>query len=134
MKNKIIIFVVVFCLISLGIWFWGFNNQNSKQIKVTQNSEQINKNAPVILFYGKECPHCKDVEKFIENNNIKEKIKFEYLEIWHNKKNAEFFVKKAAEECGYSKDQLGVPFLYARGKCFSGTPDIVNFFKKEAGI
>jgi glutaredoxin len=87
----------------------------------------------MILFYGNECPHCKDLEKFIEQNNIAEKVKFDYLEVWHSKANSRIMMEKA-KECEISQDRLGVPFLYVKGKCFIGGPEVEKFFRQEVGM
>jgi glutaredoxin len=91
-----------------------------------------NKNE-TIYFYGQECPHCLDVLKFLDDNKVGEKVTFTKKEVWHNKANAAEMQKRAAE-CGISPDGMGVPFVYGKGKCFVGTPDVEAFFKQAAGI
>jgi hypothetical protein len=88
--------------------------------------------ADIILFYGDGCPHCANVDKFIAENNVKEKIKFDELEVFNNKDNAALMGEKA-KACGISDDKLGVPFLWNNGKCLSGDVDIINFFKSQIG-
>jgi hypothetical protein len=128
MNKKIIISVFGLLILFVGIWYWSRISQNNAEGQI------INREAPLILFYGEECPHCKDLEKFIADNNIGSKIIFEQLEVFHDKKASAFFVEKA-KECGITNEKtLGVPFFYARGKCLTGTPDIEEFLKKEAEI
>lgn len=123
-KNTWVIFLLLIVLI-VGFWLWiSFYEKNSPATPVVSDT---------ILFYGKECPHCIEVEKYIKDNQIEEKVAFDSLEIWHNKANSEIMLKKA-QECGFEKDQLGVPFLYSKGKCYVGGPQVQNFFKKEAGL
>lgn len=128
MDKKIIIFLLVFIILAGGIWYWGSISQKS-----ADEDMAINEKADIILFYGRECPHCKDVEEFIEKNGIREKVSFENVEVWHNKENARIILEKA-KECGQDEKTLAVPFLYVRGKCLTGAPDIEEFFKKEAGL
>lgn len=87
----------------------------------------------IVYYYGEECPHCKDVMKFLEENKIAEKVNFEKKEVWHNTANAREMDSKV-KICGLDKKSVGVPFLFADGKCFIGTPDVTGFFKKAAGI
>ena len=88
----------------------------------------------IILFYGRECPHCKDVEDFITANNISQKVSFTRSEVWHNKDNAQLLAQKA-QICGITGDSVGVPFLYdGNNKCYIGEVDVPNFFKTQAGI
>ena len=124
-KNMAIIFVVIAVIVA-GLWFWASSEQE-------KNAPQTAVTSDIIFFYGQECPHCKDVEKFLADNDVASKVKFDSLEVWHNTANSNLLLQKA-EECGISKDKAGVPFLYAKGKCYVGTPDVENFFKQEAGI
>jgi len=117
------------------IVFWGLK-QPEKANAPTVSQEEIgqqNQSADIIYYYGAECPHCKDVAKFLEDNKIAEKVNFSKKEVWHNTDNAAEMQKKG-EECNLQKQGMGVPFLYARGKCFIGTPEVEAFFKQEAGI
>lgn len=125
MKKKVVLVLSALVVLVGGLWFW-----SSYQTKNAPATPVSNK---TILFYGNECPHCQDVEKFIEENKIAEKVSFDSLEVWHNKSNSAVMLEKAGE-CGFAKDQLGVPFLYASGKCFMGGPEVEKFFRQEAGI
>jgi len=87
----------------------------------------------ITYYYGEECPHYKKVAKFLEENNIAEKVEFSKKEVWSNPGNRKEMDRRI-KECGLSKASSGVPFLYARGECLIGTPKVTEFFKKEAGI
>ncbi len=109
----VLIFTIIFAYILL----------NTKQ---KNNSEdQI-----AILFYGDGCPHCVEVEKYIAENNIKEKIIFIEKEVYKNANNAKILNKKA-KKCGIKENEIGVPFLWAEGKCYMGNEDIINFFNNK---
>jgi glutaredoxin len=86
-----------------------------------------------IYFYGEECPHCKDVMKFLDENKIADKVKFEKKEVWHDTANAAM-MEDRAKLCGLDVKKIGVPFLFAEGKCFIGTPDVESYFKTAAGL
>lgn len=89
----------------------------------------------IVLFYGDGCPHCKNVDDFISQNKIEDKIKITRLEVWNNKSNADQ-LGKVAVSCNIDVSKgVGVPFLYdGKGKCYVGDVDTINFFKNEAGI
>lgn len=130
MKKIAIVIVSIASLAALvvGLWFWS----SAGEIKgVSTAATPITTDN--ILFFGRECPHCKDVEKFIEENKIAEKVAFDSLEVWHNDANKEVFLEKI-KECGIAEDKAGVPLLYAKGKCLIGTPNIEKFFRQEAGL
>lgn len=126
-ENKKAIFlsiVGVIFMLGVGLWFWSAYSPKTSTVQtpVTTN---------IIFFYGQECPHCHDVEKFISDNNISSKVKFDSLEVWHNSANADLMMQKA-KECGIPQDQVGVPFVYSDGKCYIGTPDVEKFFQQAA--
>lgn len=84
-------------------------------------SAQDNK---AILYYGNGCPHCTEVERFINNNDFNFLI--EKKEIYQNRINAEEFNRVCAEE-GIGLADRGVPFLYAENECFIGDKQIVSY-------
>lgn len=122
---RIVLVALMFMLLGAGLWLWSSSEQDSGQ------ATPIIAGSDIILFYGKECPHCHDLEKKIEEDKLAEKVKFDSLEVWHNAENKKVFVNKAFE-CGIAEKDLGVPFLYAKGECYMGTPDIEKFLKEEA--
>jgi len=63
----------------------------------------------MIMFHGKECPHCHVMMPIVDELSKNENIKVEKLEIWHNLKNAEKmreFKDIIIPACG---DGLGTP-------------------------
>jgi len=63
----------------------------------------------LVMFYGKECPHCKKMMPLVDKLENETNVAIERLEIWHNEKNADLMrsygdVIKA--KCG---GQLRVP-------------------------
>jgi glutaredoxin len=87
----------------------------------------------VVFYYGTECPHCHDVIEFLEENDIASKVPFERKETWNDKENGVELVERA-KICGYAPNQIGVPFLYADGDCFVGTPDVIGYFSERVGL
>lgn len=84
-----------------------------------------------ILFYGEECSHCKVVEKYVADNNVKEKVIFSEREVSHDKSNASFMVARQ-RSCKLDEKSVGaVPFLWTAEKCYLGQDEIINFFKDK---
>jgi glutaredoxin len=106
-------------LAGVAIYAFYFNRQ----------SPTITPKTDIQLFYGRECPHCQDVEDFLGKNAVADKIAFDSIEVWHNQENEALLLKKA-KECGLGEDQVAVPFLYAEKKCFLGTELVESFFKE----
>ncbi len=147
MQKNIITLVVALVLIA-GL-FWGVSHfksnqteeKNSYQNYYTQkaiqkkeaqekNNSQKSANQEVILYFGKECPHCHEVIDYLKEHKVSEKIKYSQKEVWHNKDNQKEMMKKV-NECGLDPQKVGVPFLYAKGKCYIGTPDVLEYFKNN---
>lgn len=100
--------------------------------KVVETGEDQNADYPVILYYSNKCPHCKDLEEWVGENDIQAKAAFSQKEVGENRQNAEDLMKRAAV-CGISEDEIGVPFLWdgnAR-KCFMGYDKIIAYFQQR---
>jgi glutaredoxin len=118
---KAVLLLVGIVILIVGLWYW------TKPDKATEITSSI------IFFYGRECPHCQDVEKFIEENKITEKVQLDRLEVFHNTGNQTIYLEKA-KECGINNSEIIVPFLFdaVENKCLTGTPDIEDFLSKKA--
>jgi glutaredoxin len=134
-KNYVIPIVAIVVILGFIAWGWksGYleNSQNSG--KTADSSQNVAPSNEIIYYYGAECPHCKDVVKFLDDNKIAEKVNFTKKEVWHDTNNQKE-LEARAKECNITPEGMGVPFLYAKGKCLVGTPNVIDFFKKEAGI
>lgn len=120
MKN--IFLVIIF--ITLVIISFSFLSNNEKE------GDQMKSKSSMILFYGDNCPHCKVVDSYISTNDVKNKISFEYLEVYNNKNNANILSEKA-KACGLPSNRIGVPFFWNGSECFIGDKQIITFFNKE---
>jgi glutaredoxin len=127
MSRKVIIIVIIAIAILAGIVFFISRNNSS------QGTDGASGNG-MIFFYGQGCPHCANVEKFLEENKtVEENVKFDKLEVWGNEKNKELLAEKA-KKCGLKLDSIGVPLFWDGSKCIEGDVDIINLLKEKAGI
>jgi len=139
MKNtKIATALVILIIVGiLAAIVWG--SKSKKETTFSSQDSQYeqetgNKREELVFYYGITCPHCKEVEKWMEENKIEEKIEIIKKEVYDNKTNAEELVK-SAKSCGLDTSAIGVPFLYTpEGKCLIGTPDVENYLKAKAGL
>lgn len=127
--GKIIAGIIVIAVVFVGGYFW--KNSSIGNSAATDDGAQTSPG--IVYYYGEECPHCKDVMEFLEENKIAEKVKFEKKEVWHDKKNAAEMNAKA-RLCELDPKEIGVPFLFAEGKCYIGTPEVEGYFKSAAGL
>jgi thiol-disulfide isomerase/thioredoxin len=66
----------------------------------------------LVMFFARECPHCKNMMPLVDRLEKEEGIKFERLEIWHNEKNADLmrsYKQVIAPKCG---GQLRTPTFF----------------------
>ncbi len=134
--QKVILGIVAMGLVFVGAYYW--NSRNAVVVPKTATGAVIggpNSEVPVgtTLYYGAECPHCKDVEQYLTDNKVADKVKYDMKEVWHDKANAAI-MEDRAKLCGLDVNKIGVPFLFAEGKCYVGTPDVEAYFKKAAGL
>jgi glutaredoxin len=136
MSNKrIYTAVVIAVFLVVGAVIWGAKQPQKANAPTVEQETAVKSNPTdeIIYFYGAECPHCKDVTQFLEDNKIADKVNFVKKEVWHDTTNAAEMQKKA-QECSIQPSGMGVPFVYAKGKCYIGTPDVEAFFQQAAGI
>ena len=135
MDKKILIVVTVVILAIALFFVW-----NSVASKAPVQTFIIPEG--IILFFGEDCPHCKNVEAFIKENNIEQKVQFAKLEVPFYMKtspqlvaNSEILLKVAGICNVNTKNGVPIPFLYdGATTCLSGDVDVINFFKAKAGI
>ena len=73
-------------------------------------------------FYGSTCPHCMELNDWIENELMKDskynsKVKIEKLEVWGSQENAQLMQDVAAE---IGVEARGVPFIVIGDQSTSG--------------
>lgn len=130
MSQRTLFFVIGGVVLALIVFVvWGMTAPSA----VAPMEDADTADASTIYFYGEECPHCKDIAKFLEENNIAEKVSFVKKEVWRNPQNARAMDRKM-DECDLPKEGRGVPFVWSEGKCFVGGPDVEGFFREKAGI
>ena len=81
-----------------------------------------------VLYVGDGCPHCANVEKFLSDNNLTDKIALTKKEVYNNQSNADELMAKAAA-CGYNSTAVGIPFLAVNGQCWEGDGPIIKYFQ-----
>lgn len=131
-KKTIGIIIGVTLAVIIVAVVWGMRMQSQKN-QLPSGSVSGDATSDIIFYYGQECSHCKNTEKFIADNQVTTRISLAQKEVWHDDANRAEMAEKAAE-CSLDPAKVGVPFLWVRGKCFIGETEVENFLKKEAGI
>lgn len=126
--NKTSIIIIIAIILAVAIFFIWYSSAAKTPVN------PVSMPSGMILFYGEGCPHCKNVDDFVSQNKIEDKVKFTRLEVWYDKDN-QIRLAQAAQKCNITSSEVGVPFLYdGNDKCYVGDTDIINFLKNEAGI
>lgn len=126
MKNKIIAIAIIVAVIIAAAALIFAKNAGGK------NPAPDNASSGITLYYRIGCTHCEKVEKFLEDNKVSEKIKYERKEAGANRANADELIGRA-KKCGFNTATLGVPFLYDGANCLMGDEDIIKFFQNKLG-
>lgn len=108
------------CILSLVI-LSSCGKQNSSDI--------INPDARFLYFYGATCPHCQELNKKVEEQDLFSFITVEKREVYYNNTNREIFLG-VAEKVG--AEDPGVPFVVDRttGEYAVGVTPALELFKK----
>ena len=130
MQKQILAFILITASL-LGILFLVFSlsNSNSGEVK----SAITFKKDAIIYYYGNTCPHCAVLNDWLKENKIAQKVKFEKKEVYSNQQNS-LELEAAAKECGLDTSAIGVPFVYAKGKCYVGSDKAKEFFQKQIAL
>ena len=128
-KSSIIITISIIVIILIIATFYYTKTEKNKKLLTSVQDK-------IIFFYGEGCPHCLNVEKFVQDNNVESKVQFDKKEVWGDKQNAYLMTLVATKKCNLPENELGVPFLWygPDSKCFLGDQSIIDFFKQKIGI
>lgn len=128
MDKKIIISTVLISFIFLILGYIVLSSSTKKQQQ--KSSSLLPKKEEIVFYYGNTCPHCADVEKWMKQNKVDEKLKIVKKEVYQNQANAQE-LGYVAQSCGFSSQNIGVPFLYTDGQCYIGTPYVIKKLKEK---
>ncbi len=101
------------------------NGQQTEQ-EGTEAGEKVDAD---IFYWGTTCPYCHDVQDWMEEQGVEEKIEVISKEVYNNRANS-LELSARAESCGMDTQRIGVPFLYTiDGRCLVGSPDIIEYLE-----
>ena len=133
MKNKKLYSLVAVVTVIVAVMiFWGIRSTPRLEAPVAEKLDGTEESG-ITYYYSRASSFSMNVQKFFDENKIEEKVVFSKKEVMPNTENSREMDMRA-KECGLSEKETGIPFLYAGGKCFVGEEEIMEFFKKEAGV
>lgn len=101
--------------------------------KDNQNIESIVNTKNPIYYYGITCPYCRELEKFIEEKKVEEKVTLTKKEVYENQQNANELAK-VAKYCRINSSEVGLPFILADKKCYVGLDEAKNYLSSYLEI
>lgn len=146
MLKKILPFLVAFGILFSLFYFLSqppksTNNNNQKSAETTENNKDIYKDYPIydnpdlVFYYGDTCPHCKNVEEWLDKNNTDKKIKINYKEVYNNQTNQLDLYNTVKENCPDLIENGGVAvptgFDPSTKKCIQGDITIIEFLTSK---
>lgn len=128
MKKTLIILPLL-----LAVVLGGCTVPNSSGGGAVEGVSSSESQSTLILYSSPDCPHCLDLEQYIKENNIDEKLMIEKRQVGQNfpKHNQE--LGQRAQECGLPVDKVGIPFMYADGQCYLGNNQIILYLNGKIG-
>ncbi len=88
------------------------------------------KKGEIIIFWGQGCPHCMNVENFIQQNNLDKYFNIERREIYFNKENREKF-NKICQELNIPMEKQGVPLAVIDKEYYVGDKEIIRMLSEK---
>jgi glutaredoxin len=116
--------LAISAILIVGFIVWGATASDSEKVS---SDDAGNPNASTVYYYGDGCPHCDDVQEFLNESGIGFGEDLAKKEVWNNSANQREMLARA-ESCGLDQSRIGVPFLWNDGKCFVGAPEVMEYF------
>lgn len=137
MIKKIITLIIVICV--LGGVFWLLSQPPAGEINnpsdITTVSTESFSSSDLIFYWGDGCPHCENVEKWIEENNTDNKLKIVYKEVYDDINNQTELYNLAKQYCPQiiNNGSIGVPtgFDPVSQECIQGDTPIIEFLSDK---
>lgn len=146
MVKKITYFIVAIIFFAGLFWLLSQPPKSNTESSIQPNNataETADKyqNYPVyddpdlVFYWGNGCPHCENVEKWLDENNSDQKLKINYKEVYYNQDNQADLLKTVQQYCSdlSNKQEIGVPtgFDPVDKKCIQGDAPLIEFLSAK---
>lgn len=131
MNKRLLISTLLFLLVVPFSVLVLVNEKNFEREQKEQIEENVD--SDIILYYSDMCTHCQNVEKFLTDNKVDDKIAFARKNVRGSSANTRELLNKATL-CGEDSETLSVPFLWDGengNTCIKGDVDIIAFFQNK---
>jgi glutaredoxin len=127
--------VVIVILVLLGAIVFSSNSlsqNNSQENKMDQPITNNKFDHDLVIFSAENCPYCKEVEEWIKENSVDEKLDIAIKEVSSNREYSKE-LEQAAISCRINPTQVGVPLMFAQKECYSGKIEIIDYLQEQVG-
>lgn len=141
MIKKITYFIIAIILFGGIFWLLSQPPKNQDLNSSDAISKDIYKDYPVydnpdlVFYWGNGCPHCENVEKWLNEKNADAKLKVNYKEVYYNQQNQTELTKTIQQYCPELMESggIGVPtgFDPVNKKCIQGDTPIIDFLSSK---
>jgi glutaredoxin len=112
------------------------DSQTSIEASPTPKNYPVYDNPDLIFYYGDGCPHCENVEFWLEDNDPDSKIKINYKEVYYSDTNSDELYKNVEQYCPElisSTGSIGVPIALdpIENQCIQGDVPIIEFLSTK---
>lgn len=125
--NKIIIAILLVIALAYG----------GKMIYKISLPDYPDSEADLILYWGKGCPHCENVKNYIKENNLDDKLKIAYREVYYDNGN-QMKLEETVKLCPDvdTSQGIGVPMSFDPNekKCILGDTPAIDWLKNKVNL
>lgn len=121
--KKIVFISILLTALFLGIGIYIYEKKQNIDIEPLEEAKIEELSLNTIYYYGDGCPACAQLDEFIQEKGIQEKVKYIKKEIFDNEENQNELLA-VSKYCGI--ENPSVPFLFDEKKCFSGVKDVLD--------
>jgi|GEM_PF-3555609 len=83
-----------------------------------------------VFYYGYNCPHCANVEKFMDETGLGGRLGVFRAEVQKKPRNM-ISMSERALSCGQDLSSLQIPFLWDAGRCVAGETALIEYLKTK---
>ena len=124
---------IIYILIGIALIF-GLYKLLSIPPKNNSPSNIVVENSDLIFYWGDGCPHCENVEKWMAENNIDQKLKITKKEVYQDAENRKELIDSVNKYCPeLNQNGVGVPIGFdpVNNKCIQGDTTIIDFLSQK---
>lgn len=132
--NKQILFTLIIIAVTVALMAFVIASSSKLIDTPTETNssgiEEMINSKKIIIYYGVTCPYCKEVDSWIDENQAKDYLEIVHKEVSLNKQNSNELTK-VATYCGLKTNNIGVPFMFAEGECYTGKLEIIEYLEDQ---